>query len=462
MHRSNIPSLPAQHAWLAIFAVTVAFLGGSSRAEPVQLIALQPLSALLLIPALYYLSGANLRQVRVPMALAAMFGIWMVVQLIPLPPEIWQALPRRDVIVELDGATGLDGVWRPIAWAPTRAWGSVASLIVPLTAILLPLALGVSARILLLLIVAIGVVDAALGLLQVLSGPSSALYMYSPTNRGSAVGLFANENHSGVFSALVLLVIARLYATSREAVDHPVLQRLFYPAAFFLILISALIGGSRTGLALSILSLLAAVLMFSIAATRHRRTRQGGQLGRLLNASPRWVLVAFAAAILSLLGLFFAFGRAEGLEEIIARNPFEDLRVQLWPVLKEMMSTFWLLGAGFGSFDEVYHIFEPNDLLLPQYINQAHNDWAQIVIEGGIAAFAILVALLGWCLMSLRQILIGHQSSTVLAAFWLSAFAIISASSIVDYPLRTPIFQLIAIWLLLCLTDDREASQSGR
>ena len=36
----------------------------------------------------------------------------------------------------------------------------------------------------------------------------------------------------------------------------------------------------------------------------------------------------------------------------------------------------------------------------------------------------------------------------------MSVFVIVGAASFIDYPLRTPLFQLVAVWLLLALSRD--------
>lgn len=441
-------------AWLALLAVGVALLGGSSRPDAVQIAALRPLAALLLIPALYYLSLVELRRAKALLLLLALTATWMALQLVPLPPTLWQSLPGRDLVADLDRLVGLEDSWRPISLVPSRGWNALASLIVPAAALLLALAMRASPRMLLLLVAGLGLFDALWGLLQVISGSSSPLYIYAVTNRGSPVGIFANENHSAVFSAIILLVIARLGVTAK-ALNEAAWLRLAYAPAYVIVLLSVLVSGSRAGLAMSILALGVSGLMAWLALASSRRSRRQGKLERWLAAHPRTLLAVFAAVIAALLGAFFGLERAPGFEDIFTKNPIEDLRWRLWPILEQMIGTYWLLGIGFGSFEEFYHIYEPTALLFPNYVNQAHNDWAQFVIEGGFPAFAILLALLGWTALSLRALLRHETFAIGRLVFWGAIIAILCAASIVDYPLRTPAFQLVATWLLLSLSLER-------
>jgi O-antigen ligase len=88
------------------------------------------------------------------------------------------------------------------------------------------------------------------------------------------------------------------------------------------------------------------------------------------------------------------------------------------------------------------------------YINQAHNDWVQLIIEGGVVVALILLSLLVWMARAIVAISLS-RAARVRGIFWIGVFAIISAASMIDYPLRTPLFQVVAIWFLLALSRDR-------
>jgi O-antigen ligase len=120
-----------------------------------------------------------------------------------------------------------------------------------------------------------------------------------------------------------------------------------------------------------------------------------------------------------------------------------------------MAGDHWLLGTGFGSFDAVYRFYEPTDLLLTRYVNHAHNDWAQLVIEGGLPAVLLFLTGLGWLCRTLWITISRSEAAPGQLIFWAACLAILSAASFVDYPLRTPIFQCVCIWLLTSLATER-------
>lgn len=440
---------------LGFFALGVTLLGGSSRTDVVQIAVLRPLCALFLVPALYWLTFASLRRCLTPVILLALLALWMAFQLMPLPPSVWTSLPDREVVAQIDQLAGQGDIWRPLSMAPFRGWHALLSLLVPVAALGLALALRASNRKLMFLVVGMGLIDAVFGLLQVIGGANSPLYLFSITSLGAPAGVFANENHSAVFSALVLLVIARLAITSRSA-REPGWLRLAYAASYIAITLAILVSGSRAGFAAGLFSVCDAVLMAWFARTStHRKSPRSIKAANSHMRGQRFALPAFFLFTALTIGLFLWVERTPAFRDLFAVNAFEDLRLALWPTLQAMVENHWLLGTGFGSFDAVYRIYEPTSLLLPRYVNQAHNDWAQLVIEGGAPAILLLFGFLVWHAFALKALL-GAKSAflPVLLVFWFSLLAIIGAASVVDYPLRTPIFQVLFVWLIYALSND--------
>ncbi|NCP25172.1 MAG: O-antigen ligase family protein [Erythrobacter sp.] len=441
--------------------LALALLGGSSRPDPIQNALLRPVCALLLIPALGNLKHAYLVGFKVPLALLGLTLLWMIIQLVPLPPSLWQALPDRSIIAQIDRLSDFVRIWRPISLTPFRGLDTLFGLIIPFAALLLALTLKIPARTLLFAIVAIGLADAALGVLQVIGGTGSVFYLYAITSLGAPAGIFANENHSAVFSAIVLLIITRLALESRGHAD-PAWVRLAFAPAFLFILLAVLITGSRAGSTATFFALVAALLMTwlhsKVVDTQLVKDLRQSRSRARRNA----VFAAFAAAIVAVALAFVWLQRVPAFEEMVSRNSFDDLRWQLWPVLKVMASQHWMVGTGFGSFDAVYRIYEPTALLLPRYVNHAHNDWAQLLIEGGLPAAILLTAFLIWIGTLLWRLKEQPAPPVGRIPFWISCIAIIAAASIVDYPLRTPIFQTLIMWLLVCLVSDARGKSEAK
>lgn len=446
--------------WFGLLVLGVTFLGGSSRPDPIQNALLRPIAALLLIPAFWHLRLADLGCAKAICLLLATLSLWMVLQVLPLPPAVWQALPDRQTIAEMEQLAGLSSVWRPISLAPIRGLDSTFALLVPVAALLLAIALRVPIRILLFAVAGIGLIDAAFGLLQVIGGTESPLYMYAFASGGAPAGIFANENHSAVFSAIVLLIMTRLALESQIHKDPPWIRLAFAPA-FLFVLLAVLITGSRAGFmaTLAALTASAAMVWLTIHGSRSDRTQARRKSDW---RSPRgYALCGCAVAIVLVLLTFVWLERAPAVADMTDRTSFEDLRWSLWPTLSEMVLNHWVVGSGFGSFDAVYRIYEPSDLLMPYYVNHAHNDWAQLAIEGGLPAILLLAALLLWIAKSMVDLGRAGQAKSEQIIFWAVCLVIIAGAELVDYPLRTPVFQATFVWLLLCLASDRASAASN-
>ena len=391
--------------------------------------------------------------------LSALF--WTFLQLIPIPPDVWQSLPDRDTIAKIDQLAGHADLWRPLSLAPRGGLDSAFAMVVPIGALLLASSMRVPARALLLAIVGLGLLDATLGILQFLGGSGSLFYLFSGASPGAIEGIFGNENHSAVFSALVLLVIARL-ALADGFSASPLWQSSALAAVFLVILLAVLVSGSRAGLFATLIVLLASAVMWALASRRHGGPSANSAVGRSSKARRRASIIGFAAAIVIVVLAFLWLERTPAASDLAEGNAFDDLRWALWPVLREMATTHWLFGTGFGSFESVYRLYEPTDLLLPAYVNHAHNDWLQLVIEGGLPAVLILSAFMVWVMRAVWFVGVGPGARAERCVFWGACLTIFAAASVVDYPLRTPLFQATFEWLMLCLCSDRDAGTRSR
>jgi len=445
---------------LVVLTLSVAFMGGSSRFDALQSAPLRSISAFLFVVSIFYLD----KVLRVPVAiLASVFMIATVliaIQLVPMPVSLWEGLPDRHAIRQLDMALGLEGHARPITLAPARTWNALGSLVIPWVTFALAIVVNASSHALLRLVAAMGVLNALLGLSQIAFPGIRRLYLYELTNFGSPVGIFANENHSSVFAACSLLVITLLGLKARHS-RASLWRRFLYPVFFSLILLVLLVGGSRAGFVAGIVAVFASLAMV-LLSLKHFAGRRSAKFRSWFDARPRFTILIPIAALLLAMSSFLVLDRAPAFRDIIAKDNLDDLRWQFWPVVLDMCRNHWLLGAGVGSFEQVYYTYEPPKLLMPRYINQAHNDWLQLLVEGGVIAMAALSTLLFWLSHAIRALMSRPEKSAE-TVFWISILAILSAASLVDYPLRTPIFQVAFIFLLIVLARDiRKISSSRR
>jgi hypothetical protein len=425
-------SLQPDHAFavLACLLVAVFALGGGSRHDIASLAWLRPLACLAAAVGVLGLDRETLRAYRVPFALLMAFAALMAVQLVPLPPSLWHQLPDRDGIARIDAAVGLADTWRPITFSPTKTANSLASVIVPVAVLVLYGQLTERRRRdILIMLVALAVASAGIGFLQVFAGGDSGLYLYAVTQRDAAVGLFANRNHHTVFLAAATLIALHL-AMVRPA--GGLLRVLCFAAAAVLVI--AVVGNvSRGGL----LSLGVALMLVPLAIdVRERRAKA-------------------ALFVLSALGvvLLFAFsGRSPAFARLLADSAGEDARLRILPSLIEMAHTHQPFGTGFGAFEYAYRIDEPAALVVRNYFNNAHNDWLQVAIEGGVPGMVLLaVALAAIAVRAVRLSRARPDPDVAWAWLGLAILAVFGFASVFDYPLRVPSIMTVATIALAML-----------
>ena len=133
-----------------------------------------------------------------------------------------------------------------------------------------------------------------------------------------------------------------------------------------------------------------------------------------------------------------------GGEEAIA----EDLRMQIfansWAGLVDRLP----FGAGLGSFVPVYPLYEAPEQIARYYINSAHNEYLEFLLETGLPGLALL-ALLGLALLR------GFARTPFAQATFLALLGLM-VHSMLEYPLRTYAIVLPAMWMLAIVLSERE------
>ena len=433
------PDFSARLAYrmLAVFLVLLWFTGGASRADVLGQSFSRFFAWAFLIGFVVLSARLNWRAMA-PIAIFLGLAVFLVlIQLVPLPPAIWTSLPGRELLTGIAEVSGQAQAWRPLSLSPSATANSLGSLIVPVTALVLVANLTREQhwRIgwLLLGLIFGGCI---LALLQ-LSGAQfrSPLINYVA---GAISGNFANRNHLALFVAFGCLMAPILGFGRDRMVRWKAGVTIALLPVFLLVILAT---GSRTGLVLGSVGLL-----FGLFAVRSNIVRE-------LKSLPRKAAIALAAgSVLSLVAIVAAaitLGRAAGLERVMNSQVGDDLRSQSLPYVIDAVMRYFPVGSGFGTFDPVYRMIEPDSLLQPQYFNHAHNDWLEVILDGGMAGAALLVAAVGWWLLTSWRAWKDGQSR--LAIMGSGALLLVMIASVPDYPARTPMIMAVmviaAVWL---------------
>lgn len=424
---------------LLILLATLWLAGGASRADALGQVVVRGVTWPLLVVAILFARPkfAGARPVWI-IVLAAL--VLVLLQLVPLPPAIWTALPGRAPLLEASAASGQVQPWRPWSIVPGATLNAASSLVVPLTALLLATSLRDAERARLpgILLVAV-VASAVLGLAQLSSSAFNNPFINETI--GQVSGSFANRNHFALFMALgcPLTAIWAFGDDPRSGWRGPLALGLV-----LLFLLTILASGSRAGLALGVVALPMGLLV----------VRQ--PLRRALRHYPRWVLPALIAVLLGVVALFVllsvAADRAVSISRLFALDQGQDMRGRGFPIVLGMIATYFPVGTGLGSFDPVFRMHEPFELLKTTYFNHAHNDLFEVVLDAGLPGALLLTTAIGWwgwaSIAAWRTV---DGRAAALPRLGSVMLLLVIAASIFDYPARTPMFMavtvLAATWL---------------
>lgn len=215
---------------------------------------------------------------------------------------------------------------------------------------------------------------------------------------------FANANHFGLFLALSFIALALI------AGSKPIMV-LFA----LLVAIGVVASGSRAAIVLWVASVIGTGLVAML------EQEQEGQPPRRRRALAAFLFVA----TLSAAALFMA---VPGVDS--------EQRLAFWPPSLAIGIDALPFGTGMGSFESVYRVAQPLSSVGHSYVNEAHNEPLQWLVEGGIAGLALLCLFILWLGRRLRPgsaVGLDRRERLLVAV----ALCLCLGHSLVDYPLRT-------------------------
>lgn len=433
--RDSSLSVRLFHACVFGFLVLAMLLGGASRADVLgpDIVALAALPVMGM--AVWRLRSSFAAEWRLPLILLGAVMLLPLLQLIPLPPAIWTALPGRAPIVADLRLAGVPIGWAPLSLSPQATWGSFLALLTPAAMLLAGLTLSPEwRRRMIFFIIGFGVLSVFLGAAQLAGGEDSPLRFYAVTNKSAAVGFFSNRNH---FASLLICVVVLASAWAADAALGRTASRRTLVLALAAVAIAvAGVGmtGSRAGLVLLLPAGLGALaLAWRNGVGRGKGWRVLAVLGVGFVVAAVLVQLTFGAAIDRLQA-----GFSQDVRLVAASGS--------WSAIKAFMP----FGSGMGTFVPVYKMFESTEAVINTYINHAHDDWLEVILEGGVAAVLLLLAFLAWFGRETVRIWrpLGVEAGPARAASLCVLLLLIH--SLADYPLRSP--ANAALFALCCAT----------
>jgi O-antigen ligase len=415
--------VPGDFALPAFLVVAVA-LGGGGSPSPLPEMLLE-WAALATLAAVVLMRPRGEAWPRPALAFAVGLVLLPVIQLIPLPPAVWQSLPGREIEKAAIGLAGAGSKWMPLSVSPSRTLAGFLALLVPSVAVLVAAVASPRGRSYAIAATAVmALVSAAVGAGQLAGGAHSVLRFYAASHVEVLTGFQANRN-----SEADILIVGLFALAAGATIQHIWKWRgaaIVFGAAGVLLAGAVLLTASRAGIALLVLALAGAA-----AATAWRyRTRVKLRAGLAVGATALALLAVLAWTVAANPVIGRIAGRFTGGSEP---------RPEIWQDTLYAIGQYWPIGSGIGTFVPVFVAAERLEAVDSSFPNRAHNDFLELVLEAGtpgLIVLALLVGMLVWRFAIRWRAAHGLQDRAELA-FALATLVLLGAHSIVDYPLRS-------------------------
>ncbi|MBS9475732.1 O-antigen ligase family protein [Ancylobacter radicis] len=385
-------------------------------------------------------------------ALFALFVVWILFQIVPWAPAAWQN-PfwdlARQALAGFSAAPRMEGA---ISASPDD--GLVALIRLAPNAVSFYLGLQLCrdrrrAEIFAFALVGLITLYACYGIVQLLFFPQELLWAPKRSYLDAVTSTFVNRNSFATFAAVGLIVTLGLMLESFRRQDGgravPLAHRiatltdqivrralpLTIPA--LIIGVALLWSLSRAGMMSGLLGVLALLVLF-VCFER----RRGGLL-----AVSGLVLIALVAILLT-----YGGGVAERLEAA-GQEGVEDMSARLTAPTSTFTAALDqpLFGFGYGSFPKIFPQYRADPYIFA-FWNHAHNTYAEIIMDVGFPAAAIVGLLMVVLLISIFRNVTRCERRPMLSLVALAASVTVLIHSMVDFSLQIQAVALI-YWGLL-------------
>lgn len=275
-----------------------------------------------------------------------------------------------------------------------------------------------------------GFVYAFYAILQSVLSPGKIYGIYE-TGYATPFGSFVNRHQYAALMEMVTAVPLGLLFTGALRRD----KRLLYILAVVLMGSSLMLSGSRGGSVAMICEVIVLVILTA-----------GGKGGKNLALK---AVLSFALLVAIVVGAVFVGGDTSltRLAETASSQDITSNRTHIWGVTLRVVSSNLPLGAGVGAFTQAYTRFDTLSGL--EQVEQAHNDYLQILADAGLAGLIIGAAFL---FLFFREGIRGsRRHNTFRRGIAIGAFAgciAILIHSLFDFVLHTTAISVMFLTLL--------------
>jgi O-antigen ligase len=307
-------------------------------------------------------------------------------------------------------------------------------------------------------IVIFGALLAFFGILQRLSVPD-AIYGLRATPQAIPFGPFVNQHH---FAALMQMTsgVALGFLFGR-AIGRE--RKILVALAAGVMGMAIIFTGSRGGM----IGYLSVVGFAAIASLIRRKTAPSEDAEPTERRTRNLLVVAAAGALVVLVlgSVLFLGGQESLLRGIGLQENQADVtsgRLHFWAVAWQIFLQNPLIGAGMNSFGVAFTHFDTWNGFYR--VEQAHNDYLQMLADGGVLGFACVAAFVLLLLKKGASSIAGSRDATMrsIATGALAGCIGILIHSFFDFPLRTPANAFFFLLLVVLAVGQGGAGRKHR
>jgi O-antigen ligase len=222
---------------------------------------------------------------------------------------------------------------------------------------------------------------AIFGLTQSFTSPTR-VYWIRELPQSQAFGPFINRHHfAGYMELTIALPLGLIFSNSVERE-----KKFIYLFAAGLMAVALVMTNSRGGIISLVAELLFLVSLMEIR--RRHRKKHTEKKPRIKSAAMKAGLAL--AMVLAVFGGVVLLGGEEALIRVVGSVNTDDPttgRAHFWGVTVDIIKNHPIIGTGLGAFGVVYTGYDTSSGLYR--LEQAHNDYLQVLSDGGIVAAAL-------------------------------------------------------------------------
>jgi O-antigen ligase len=349
-------------------------------------------------------------------------------------------MPGRDAVHQGFTLLGVDPPWLHYSLTP---WRSLASFTwwLPAFALFVSMRSGGApeSRHVIWTIGALAVISVGFGAMQ---GATGGGYFYTITNQGAGT----NANHQGSFLLCALALWGGWMISDgslrRRRGDQWYVSPVVALWAVALLLLTGVILSNSLACLMLLFPVLGALAL--MAWPDFRLPLPVAVLGLLV------VIAGFAA--------FLLYGSVAN--DLTGKGVIEGIsRKEFLATGSRIVADFAPFGSGVGSFVELYRWYEDPAIVSATFVNHAHNDLLELLIETGLPGLLVLLVFLTWFVPRAWALWRGERGNSVA----LGASVVIGVElvhSLADYPLRTAAMSSIVAVACVLMVRGPDPSRS--